>query len=968
MAFNPFTWFRKHQKVFFAGLTIVCMITFVASFGAGDLIQTGLAYFGAGKSKGRVVTTLYGSKVRELDIDQLSRQRKLANDFMTSMVPYNHIRAANALDKEVPKAGLDNPFPGLREILNAYQQTNFSLARASQDPRQRRNLPMLIRFFYSPQTQENLNKVRTWSADPKYKDNPEGLQKLQTMAALLGFQAWELKRMMGARDLYFGGTRKTEDLLDFMIWKHQADKLGITLTDEDVSREINSAAGREAINPKEPFEKSEEVAQFLRVQRDRRTHAGELLNALREELRVSIAQGALLGREPGVRAYRSVLGASDNPAVFTPDEFLKYYRTQRTNLRVAMFPIPVKSFMPAVKEEPTEQELLNRFRKYADREPDPSRREPGFKQPRRIAVQYAMAAPSDPFYQDEARKSLAVLTRLYSPAPEKAKVRKKKGKKKPGKKGSAQKPDEGWVNPTVRLSGVLASGFIPPGAGLVGRLASLAAPAALDPLAPEYARYVERSHWWIAPEGEELATGPNANRLSGDPPALRPGTWLHDASTHWRLNALTTWGSFAASTMGVGGPFTAAATWYGYGTVREVTDSAHFAAALLMAQAGGVLPGPVSPLPTLATQVSLAAAFRPKVLPLKRVRRILLADLQNRLAEQRLRENMATVQKKLARFKTRTNEEAARQEAAAYLKKAAQEYHLRIGGMKEPLTKFEILDAMERKKDIGLTPLYEALRKRDPNLQPSEFVEQELFVGLGTYEPRPVAEHRSAGDPTAPRILIWRTQDLPARTLKFEQVREKVVAAWREEKARQLARRYAERLREELKGKGPAQAQRILAERKHVGEMFELNRVARLVPRRETREGVATLYDPYTVPEDRRKEFPHAPLDLVDDLMTLEKSGDVTVIADAPVRTFYLAVLVTRDEPTIRQFETLYEKSPGKDSLLNNFLEERSLEYRQKLLEQLRREAVGKAELLDKQGQFVLPEEVRRRGERTDED
>ena len=29
MAFNPFHAFRKHQKVVFAGLTIICMLTFV---------------------------------------------------------------------------------------------------------------------------------------------------------------------------------------------------------------------------------------------------------------------------------------------------------------------------------------------------------------------------------------------------------------------------------------------------------------------------------------------------------------------------------------------------------------------------------------------------------------------------------------------------------------------------------------------------------------------------------------------------------------------------------------------------------------------------------------------------------------------------------------------------------------------------------------------------------------------------
>ena len=49
MAFNPFHRFRKHQKVFFAALTIVCMFVFVLQFGTGDAIQRMLAWFGSGQ-------------------------------------------------------------------------------------------------------------------------------------------------------------------------------------------------------------------------------------------------------------------------------------------------------------------------------------------------------------------------------------------------------------------------------------------------------------------------------------------------------------------------------------------------------------------------------------------------------------------------------------------------------------------------------------------------------------------------------------------------------------------------------------------------------------------------------------------------------------------------------------------------------------------------------------------------------
>src|SRR5947209_3006105 len=100
MAFSPFTWFRKHQKVFFAGLTIVCMITFVASFGAGDVIQTGLSWVGARGRAGPYVTTLNGNKVYERDLVKLARQRKLAHEFIRSVVlPERFFRLSTDLEK-----------------------------------------------------------------------------------------------------------------------------------------------------------------------------------------------------------------------------------------------------------------------------------------------------------------------------------------------------------------------------------------------------------------------------------------------------------------------------------------------------------------------------------------------------------------------------------------------------------------------------------------------------------------------------------------------------------------------------------------------------------------------------------------------------------------------------------------------------------------------------------------------------
>ena len=85
MAFNPFNWFRKHQKVFFAGLTILCMLVFIGQFGAGDVVQRGLAWVGAGRG-GATVAKVYGERVNERDFELLGRRRQAANAFVEHAV------------------------------------------------------------------------------------------------------------------------------------------------------------------------------------------------------------------------------------------------------------------------------------------------------------------------------------------------------------------------------------------------------------------------------------------------------------------------------------------------------------------------------------------------------------------------------------------------------------------------------------------------------------------------------------------------------------------------------------------------------------------------------------------------------------------------------------------------------------------------------------------------------------------
>src|SRR5205807_4779995 len=92
-------------------------------------------------------------------------------------------------------------------------------------------------------------------------------------------------------DLYFGGSTSVEGLIDFMIWRHQADQLGIHLTDED----IGTAVGNETMG----YLKRDDEDQILgSMGRDTFNDPASVRRALGEEFRVRLAQATLVGYDP----------------------------------------------------------------------------------------------------------------------------------------------------------------------------------------------------------------------------------------------------------------------------------------------------------------------------------------------------------------------------------------------------------------------------------------------------------------------------------------------------------------------------------------------------------------------------------------------------------------------------------------------------------------------------------------------
>src|SRR5579875_1967535 len=427
MAFHPFKHFRKHQKVYLAALTIMTMIIFVASFGAGDLFSTLQRWFILTFRHGDKVLTLYGKSLHTDELEKLRWQRQLASEFLVS----------TSMIGSVMQLGRSSGTPLEKSFLDI--QAKFGQKKDQKEPTPMQDTISRVYFtliiannprFSSPESRlgpllSQLREIQRQLRLPDTQNNPAQYRALDTLVTILAFYAWALDPQRRPDDSYFGGSfRATEvsELLDFLIWKHQADRLGITLTPADVCREVNRAWGHgDYLLPDAKFDTNEWVKAFFqtnqRIHRSLTPH--DLLNALTDEFRVALAKEALLGVSSGVRAYRQAAdGIHYTPAAATPDEFYQYFREQRTTLSVSLLPIAVQDFVTKVQDKPTEADLRNLYERYKNDEPSPARRQPGFKEPRRIKLQYLSYRPEGLFARQLAAKAIDLLPvfRIGQPA------------------------------------------------------------------------------------------------------------------------------------------------------------------------------------------------------------------------------------------------------------------------------------------------------------------------------------------------------------------------------------------------------------------------------------------------------------------------------------------------------------------------------------------------------------------------
>src|SRR5262249_6159469 len=194
--------------------------------------------------------------------------------------------------------------------------------------------------------------------------------------------------------LFAQGSTKTNDLLDFMLWLRQADKLRINLTPAEVEKYLQAVTSA----PDLDRIRSMVLGQASRID-------PELLKAsVADEVRVILAQTAMMGQQPVSFLPSPREALTQTPTLLAPYDYWKNYQDQRSAVEVTLLPVHVETNPgEGTVDEP---ELRTLYEHYKDREQSPDQAQPGFKIPRKIELAWAGADPHSAYYHDAAARTM----------------------------------------------------------------------------------------------------------------------------------------------------------------------------------------------------------------------------------------------------------------------------------------------------------------------------------------------------------------------------------------------------------------------------------------------------------------------------------------------------------------------------------------------------------------------------------
>ena len=386
MAYSPFDFFRKNQKIIMGGVVIFIMFTFVLSFGRGDFFDWLPRWLGSKKSKGEVLAVIDGETIRETEASQIRAKRNLANQYMAIAAG----KALEGLDK-FSKDNASKVSPENRATVQGALQAH-SMLHMMMGPQMRQQMqsPQMQQFFLRSRDDffASQQKLDALVANPNTKqDDLDAANAVRKLMAL-SLQITSMDKH------YFHNmpNRNAKDSLEFMLWLKKADQLKIHFRTADIDGLIE----QEFLQLK-PDEREKILMDMAKESRQTGNTKDTILDAIGDEFRVRMAQVAVMGltitRTSGVTAH-------------SPFDYYEFYRSETSPAKFGIITVPVENYISKVEGQPTETELRAIFNQAKNTEPDPAELKPGLKKGRELKIGWLEITGKEAFYATAAADAL----------------------------------------------------------------------------------------------------------------------------------------------------------------------------------------------------------------------------------------------------------------------------------------------------------------------------------------------------------------------------------------------------------------------------------------------------------------------------------------------------------------------------------------------------------------------------------
>jgi hypothetical protein len=874
------------------------MFMFVLSSGAigsgNDLFDQLGGMFSSKRGKGDVIAKAYGDDIRSSDLDDVRRQRVAAREYLSRAMDSAYTESARSLDADVKAGRLTGT---TKDVVG-----RFVSLRLKADTERRAYEGYLMQFLNAQQFGgQDLFKI----ADAFRSSKPESDDR-KALDAMLAIIANDLSRQSPVF-LVPLGTDNDRDVLDFILLLKAADRMGIKFSTEGVKALVARDTGGRLTD-----KDAATIEQALRTSGRQGTVSPEWLEeAIANEYRAKLALSAFEGKSLAAEIFRegrmqpfrmltffgvdlNSLGAPGELGTasavaggVTPHEFYEFYKDNCSEHSFNVFEVRAEAFLDQIKEEPKKADLNALFAKYRGELPDPSRERPGFKEPRKVKLEFVAMDATAPRIAQAVPKVEAAGTFLSAT--------------------------------TGALSGNAMSGLIIAARPEAAFVATHPEAAVELPLAPTElaARQVVK-----AKLEANLSEYQGLERFVFTP---------RDTSTFRPQPIVSALGVLA-------GPpnittFTAAAV----AVHQHVERIDHQTRIPFLLQAvltpfnptlGNALGMPAlafahnPPLPSERLYLSEALTTAKK----DQLRNLFQSDV--RRLEEKLRKLISGGVDTPPGFpppkQDKATIEKGREEARKFLADWLKERGLTPAGNKNPVDQFAMAT------DPDLKPLNDlAVPEPDGTNTLTRRFFADPRAQFAEPEARPFQPFWFPGDPAGasldkPNHLVWLTNETEAKTynnlenadkLTNGDMTRRVERAWRLDKARVLAKAEADKLAEQVRaiGKGAAtnrdgverQLKDLAAEKKL--RQIPLDRLAKL----RFEHGLNPSQQEYKPPTIAKTDVLYQTRDFADRLLDLRKEpvGAVTVLPDAPRSNYYVACLVASYEKTVDQFREVFDKS-----------------------------------------------------------